>query len=36
MICAYVALFATRRPDDVTIYGDAETGDIITPTLPPD
>ena len=36
VVCAYVALFATRRPDDVTIYGDAETGATITPTLPPD
>jgi predicted RNase H-like nuclease/ppGpp synthetase/RelA/SpoT-type nucleotidyltranferase len=36
VICAYVGLFATRRPDDVTTYGDAETGATITPTLPPD
>ncbi len=36
VVCAYVALFATRRPDDVTVYGDAETGATITPTLPPD
>jgi predicted RNase H-like nuclease/ppGpp synthetase/RelA/SpoT-type nucleotidyltranferase len=36
VICAYVALFATRRPDDVTMYGDAETGATVTPTLPPD
>jgi predicted RNase H-like nuclease/ppGpp synthetase/RelA/SpoT-type nucleotidyltranferase len=36
VICAYVALFATRRPDDVTMYGDAGTGATITPTLPPD
>ncbi|MCV7419050.1 DUF429 domain-containing protein [Mycobacterium yunnanensis] len=36
VVCAYVALFATRRPRDVTIYGDAETGATITPTLPPD
>jgi predicted RNase H-like nuclease/ppGpp synthetase/RelA/SpoT-type nucleotidyltranferase len=36
VICAYVALFATRRPDDVTTYGDAGTGATITPTLPPD
>ena len=36
VICAYVALFATRRPDDVTTYGDAATGATITPTLPPD
>ncbi|MDP9168275.1 MAG: DUF429 domain-containing protein, partial [Actinomycetota bacterium] len=36
VVCAYVALFATRRPGDVTTYGDAETGATITPTLPPD
>ena len=36
VVCAYVALFATRRPGDVTIYGDAETGATITPTLPSD
>lgn len=36
VICAYVGLFATRRPDDVTTYGDAATGATITPTLPPD
>lgn len=34
VLCAYVALFATRRPGDVTRFGDAETGCIITPTLP--
>jgi predicted RNase H-like nuclease/ppGpp synthetase/RelA/SpoT-type nucleotidyltranferase len=36
VVCAYVALLATRRPDDVTIYGDFETGYILTPTLPHD
>jgi predicted RNase H-like nuclease/ppGpp synthetase/RelA/SpoT-type nucleotidyltranferase len=36
IICAYAALFATRRPEDVTVYGDAETGATITPTLPSD
>ncbi|MDT5241602.1 MAG: hypothetical protein QOD97_3800, partial [Mycobacterium sp.] len=36
VICAYVGLFATRRPEGVTTYGDAETGATITPTLPPD
>ncbi len=36
VVCAYVALFATHRPADITIYGDAETGTTITPTLPPD
>ncbi len=34
VVCAYVALFAARRPDAVTTYGDLETGYIVTPTLP--
>jgi predicted RNase H-like nuclease/ppGpp synthetase/RelA/SpoT-type nucleotidyltranferase len=34
VVCAYVALFADRRPDLVTTYGDADTGYILTPTLP--
>ena len=34
VVCAYVALFAARRPDDTTTYGDLETGYIVTPTLP--
>ncbi len=34
VLCAYVALFVTRRPDDVTIYGDPSTGCIVTPTPP--
>jgi predicted RNase H-like nuclease/ppGpp synthetase/RelA/SpoT-type nucleotidyltranferase len=34
VLCAYVALYAVRRPDDVTFYGDADTGYILTPTLP--
>ena len=34
VMCAYVALFSARRPDDVTVYGDVETGYIVTPTLP--
>jgi predicted RNase H-like nuclease/ppGpp synthetase/RelA/SpoT-type nucleotidyltranferase len=34
VVCAYVALFATRRPDLVTTYGDAASGHIVTPTLP--
>ncbi|KUI37624.1 GTP pyrophosphokinase [Mycobacterium sp. IS-1496] len=33
VVCAYVALFATRRPTDVTTYGDDATGSIVTPTL---
>jgi len=36
VMCAYIALYAERRPDDVTIYGDYPTnGYILTPTLPP-
>ena len=35
VVCAYVALFATRRPEATTTYGDGETGYIVTPTLPP-
>jgi ppGpp synthetase/RelA/SpoT-type nucleotidyltranferase len=34
VVCAYVALFAVRRPDLTTTYGDPETGFIVTPTLP--
>lgn len=34
VVCAYVALFAARRPDATTTYGDLETGYIVTPTLP--
>ncbi|TDK96482.1 DUF429 domain-containing protein [Mycobacterium paragordonae] len=36
VLCAYVARYAAERPDDVTIYGDVETGYIVTPTLPSD
>ena len=36
VICAYVALFATREPERTTTYGDFETGYIVTPTLPDD
>ncbi len=36
VVCAYVAMYATLRPEDVTTYGDGETGYIVTPTLPPD
>ncbi|WP_313959926.1 DUF429 domain-containing protein [Mycobacterium deserti] len=35
VLCAYVALYWYRRPEDVTIYGDFATGYIVTPTLPP-
>lgn len=33
VLCAYVALFAHTRPEDVTIYGEPATGCIVTPTL---
>ncbi len=36
VVCAYVAMFATARPDDLTTYGDFETGYVVTPTLPAD
>ena len=36
VVCAYVALYAVRCPDGVTIYGDVATGCIVTPTLPAD
>ncbi len=36
VVCAYVAMFADRRPADTTTYGDLATGYIVTPTLPPD
>ena len=34
VVCAYVALFAQRRPGDTTTYGDGATGYIVSPTLP--
>jgi predicted RNase H-like nuclease len=36
VLCAYIALYATRRPDDITIYGDLTNGYVVTPTVPPD
>ncbi len=36
VMCAYIAMYAARRPDDVIVYGDAETGYIVTPALPAD
>ena len=33
VLCAYIARYATERPRDVTIYGNAETGCIVTPAL---
>jgi predicted RNase H-like nuclease len=35
VVCAYVALDAQRRPAQVTIYGDLDTGYIVTPSLSP-
>jgi predicted RNase H-like nuclease len=32
VLCAYVALFASARPDDITIYGEPASGCIVTPT----
>ncbi len=34
VVCAYVAMMAARRPESITTYGDAQTGYIVTPTLP--
>ena len=34
VLCAYIARFATVRPADVTVYGDTQTGCIVTPTDP--
>lgn len=34
VLCAYIARFAELRPGDVTVYGDAGTGCIVTPTRP--
>ncbi len=36
VVCAYVALFATRHKERTTTYGDFATGYIVTPTLPDD
>lgn len=36
VVCAYVGLFATRKPERTTTYGDFETGYIVTPSLPED
>lgn len=36
VVCAYVAMFATRKPERTTTYGDGATGYIVTPTLPTD
>lgn len=34
VLCAYIARYATERPDDVTVYGEAADGCIVTPTPP--
>lgn len=34
VVCAYVAMVAAKRPELITLYGDPETGRIVTPTLP--
>jgi predicted RNase H-like nuclease len=36
VVCAYVALYAQRCPGRITIYGDAASGYIVTPSLPAD
>jgi predicted RNase H-like nuclease len=36
VLCAYIGLYWYHRPDEVSIYGDFETGYIVTPSLPPD
>jgi predicted RNase H-like nuclease len=33
VLCAYIALYAFRRPQDVRAYGDAATGQILVPTV---
>jgi predicted RNase H-like nuclease/ppGpp synthetase/RelA/SpoT-type nucleotidyltranferase len=34
VICAYVGLFAERRPGSTKVYGDLDSGYIVTPALP--
>jgi predicted RNase H-like nuclease len=36
VLCAYVGLYWYHRPDDITIYGDFQSGYIVTPRLSPD
>jgi predicted RNase H-like nuclease/ppGpp synthetase/RelA/SpoT-type nucleotidyltranferase len=36
VVCAYVALFADRKPERTTTYGDFRSGYIVTPALPTD
>lgn len=35
VLCAYIAWYATNRPRDVAIYGDTDTGCIVTPAIKP-
>ena len=35
VLCAYIARYATERPQDITIYGDTDSGCIVTPALKP-
>lgn len=35
VLCAYIARYAHERPQDVTVYGEAAGGCIVTPTLGP-
>ena len=35
VLCAYIARYATVRPQDITVYGDTDSGCIVTPTLKP-
>jgi len=36
VVCAYIARIAHESPAEVTVYGDLQTGYIVTPTLPAD
>lgn len=36
VVCAYIALYADRRRQDTMVYGDLESGYIVTPALPED
>ncbi|KRB73197.1 GTP pyrophosphokinase [Nocardioides sp. Root190] len=36
VMCAYIAIFADLRRDDTVVYGDLESGYIVTPALPED
>jgi len=32
VLCAYIALFTAHHPERTTVFGDAETGYIVTPS----